>query len=172
VSFPAFDEAPGPLPPINCMPAELLANPMFLLGRLGFTAKALAFEAFEEAGYNPYQYSILALLEEGARSTQGEIADALGFDRGTLVKLLDGLEERGLIVRQRDPKDRRRHVVSLTAAGKSQLAEFRTIVLRLDNDFLAPLDDEDRAELHDLLSRIAKHLDPRFDREGNLSAGS
>src|SRR5271154_5106478 len=130
MTFPSFDEAPGPIPPMNCMPAELLANPMFLLGRLGFTAKALAFEAFEEAGDNPYHYSILALLEEGARSTQGEIADALGLDRGTLVKLLDGLEERGLIVRQRDPNDRRRHVVSLTLAGRSQLTEFRTIVVR------------------------------------------
>jgi MarR family transcriptional regulator, lower aerobic nicotinate degradation pathway regulator len=158
-----------PIPPddpsAKCMPAELLENPMFLLGRLGVIVKSRAFAEFERAGFNPYHYSVLALLEEGARSTQAEIADALELDRGTLVKLLDGLEERELIARQRDPNDRRRHFVSLTPAGREQLGAFREIVARLDEEFLAPLDDEARTVLLELLSALARHLGPPFVRD-------
>jgi DNA-binding MarR family transcriptional regulator len=146
----------------NCIPAELLADPLFLLARLGFAIKTRATEEFERTGFSPYHYSVLALLDEGARDTQGAIADALQLDRGTLVGLLDGLQEHGLVERHRDPKDRRRHLVTLTSAGRRQLAKFRTIIARLDNEFLAPLSEDDRAVLHTVLSRVAGHYDPRF----------
>jgi DNA-binding MarR family transcriptional regulator len=108
---------------------------------------------------------VLALLDEGARDTQAAIADALQLDRGTLVGLLDSLEEHGLVERTRDVADRRRHVVTLTAAGRRQLAKFRMIVSGLDDEFLAPLSGADRAMLVGLLARIAGHHDPRFVRE-------
>jgi DNA-binding MarR family transcriptional regulator len=162
---------PVALPLANCMPAELLASPAFLLARLGMAIKARAFEEFEVAGFNPYHHSVLALLDEGSRDTQGAIADALQLDRSQLVGLLDALEERGLIERRRDLVDRRRHLVSLTPDGRKQLAAFRKIIERIEQEFLAPLGDADRATLHALLSRIAAHRDPRFVRESALAAG-
>jgi DNA-binding MarR family transcriptional regulator len=152
----------NPETPTNCLPAELVASPGFLLARLGLTLKMTTMEAFEEAGFNGYHYSILALLDEGARTTQAAIADALQYDPSQLVALLDGLEERDLIERRRDPNDRRRQMVSLTVAGRRQLAAFRKLVHRLEDEFLAPLDDEERAALHDLLLRIAVQRDARF----------
>ncbi len=139
-----------------------MASTAFLLGRLGYACKGRAVEEFEVLGFSPYHYSVLALLSEGERETQATIADALGVDRSQLVGLLDSLEERGLIERRRDPHDRRRHVVSLTAAGKKQLAKFRSLIKRLDEDIVAPLDPESREILHGLLLRIASHHDPRF----------
>src|SRR5947208_16134785 len=131
-------------------PLELVDSTGFLLKRLGWAIKDRTFAAFEEVGESPYHYGVLAVLEESARETQATIADALGYDRSWLVGLLDELEEAGLIERRRDPTDRRRHLVKLTPDGKRALNRLRTIAKRVDDEFFAPLDDEQRAALHAL----------------------
>jgi len=145
---------PGP-------PKALLSSTTFLLKRLGFAAKDKSHAAFEGTGLSAFHYAVLALLEEDPRETQAMIADALGYDRSHIVRLLDELEERGLVLRKRDPEDRRRHVVKLTPEGRSMLGRLRTIMRRLEDDFLAPLDAEQREALHALLATLASHHDPR-----------
>ena len=149
-------------PPRSGPPNELLSSTAFLLKRLGFVVKDRTIDAFEPTGLTPYHHAVLALLHEEPRETQGMIADALGYDRSHLVGVLDELEERGLIARRRDPSDRRRHLVTLTPAGKQALGRLRTIVKRLEDDFLDPLDTKERATLHALLERLAAHHDPRY----------
>ena len=144
------------------LPAELQECLGFLLARVGIATKLAAIEEFERAGFGPYQYGVLAVLGEGAKETQATIADTLKLDRGQLVGVLDGLEQTGLIERRRDQTDRRRHTVSLTPAGKKQLVKMRTIVKRIEDQFLAPLDDKTRAALHDALLRVALGHDERF----------
>lgn len=143
------------------LPAELIASNVFLLKRLGFTAKSRSVEIYEREGLNPYHYGILALLDEGVPETQAAIADALGYDRGTLVGLLDELEEKTFVERRRDPDDRRRHVVRLTSEGKRALARLRALANQFEDEFLAPLDAEQREALHALLLALASRHEPR-----------
>ena len=155
------------------MPRELVLSAAFLLGRLGYSIKTQVVEEFEQTGFSPYHYSVLALLDEGARETQATIADALQLDRSTLVGVLDTLEEHGLIERRRDPNDRRRHLVSLTADGRRQLASFRKLVRRVEDEILAPLDEADRAALHRVLMQLAAHRDERYvPRSAPLASAS
>jgi DNA-binding MarR family transcriptional regulator len=149
--------------PPAALPAELRACTAFLLARVGSAIKVAAIDAFEREGFSLYQYSVLAVLGEGSRETQATIADTLKLDRGQLVGVLDGLEESGLIERRRDQADRRRHMVSLTPAGKKTLVKMRTIVARIEGSFLGPLDAEARAALHDALLSVAAGRDSRYE---------
>jgi DNA-binding MarR family transcriptional regulator len=143
------------------LPPELVASSLFLLKRLGFAAKSRSHDEYERLGMNPYHHAILALLEGSAPETQAEIADALGYDRGTLVGLLDELEEQKLVERNRDPDDRRRQLVRITADGKRTLGKLRELSRRLEDEFLAPLDAEQREQLHTLLLVLAAQHEPR-----------
>jgi DNA-binding MarR family transcriptional regulator len=143
------------------LPEELVASTTFLLKRLGFAAKDRGMTAYEDTGLHPYHYAVLLVLDEGSRETQGSIADALGYDRGQLVGLLDELEERRLLERKRDPNDRRRHIVRMTTEGKRTLRQLRALSRRLEDEFLAPLSDQQREQLHGLLLRLAEVHEPR-----------
>ena len=148
-------------PPVVRLPEELVGSATFLLKRLGFAAKERSLQAYEQTGLHPYHFAILLVLNERSLETQGAIADALGYDRGQLVGLLDELEERGLVERRRDANDRRRHLVSLTPDGKRTLRGLRAISRQTEDDFLAPLSEKERATLHALLLRLAEKHEPR-----------
>ena len=149
-------------PPAGCrVPDELVSSALFLLKRLGMKAKEQSFGAYEDAGLHPYHHAILAVLDEGLQETQGAIADALGYDRGQLVGLLDELEDGGLVVRTRDQADRRRHIVQMTAAGRKALERARRLSSELEAEFLSPLTQKERAQLHTLLVRLAADALPR-----------
>jgi MarR family transcriptional regulator, lower aerobic nicotinate degradation pathway regulator len=146
------------------IPEELLGSTLFLLARLGYSLKARLIEEFEQAGFSLYQYGVLATLGEGTCGTQATIADVLHLDRSQLVGVLDELEERGLVERQRDPKDRRRHAVRITSDGKRELVKLRKLVKGIEEAVLEPLEQRSRDALHKMLLTLAVHNDPRFER--------
>jgi DNA-binding MarR family transcriptional regulator len=155
--------------PIELVAKEMANSSGYLLARLGVALKASAIARAAAFGFELYDYSVLAILGEGDRATQAAIADALTLDPSRLVALLDSLEGRGMVVRQRDPQDRRRHVVSITATGRTELARVRAIIRELEDEFFAPLDADSRETLHEMLVALAAQNDPRcclLDDEG------
>src|SRR5947209_5182460 len=110
------------------VPKELVSSALFLLKRLGMKAKEQSFGAYEEAGLHPYHHAILAVLDEGSQETQGAIADALGYDKGQLVGLLDELEDGGLTSAPAGSRrsDAFRPRAPPTAPGTCRLVSVRT----------------------------------------------
>ena len=126
----------------------------FLLYRAGEASHALANQMLAEAGLAARQAGILTMVSELEPMTQKALADALRIDRTTMVALIDDLEQRGLAVRKRHPRDRRAFLICPTDAGR---AAKKTAVAILDEQqrrFLAPLSQEERLHLGELLNRL------------------
>jgi len=150
----------GPAKPPAKIAKELASSTGFVMARLGFRFKTQVMARLEKEHCEIYHYSVLALLAEGSRQTQSTIATCLSLDPSRLVAILDGLESDGLLARQRDPQDRRRHVVSITPDGEKQLKRLRGVVKEIEKDFFGPLDADERAQLYELLAKLAAHNDP------------
>lgn len=85
------------------------------------------------------------MLSGAASLSQVEVAGRLGVDRTTMVALLDGLEDQGLVERRRSPRDRRKNLVELTAAGQECLSRAEQARRVAEERFLAPLGKETAA---------------------------
>jgi DNA-binding MarR family transcriptional regulator len=131
----------------------------FLLARLGRAVTRHYRSALTPIGLKPRQTSaLLTLRDEGAMSQQA-LGAALDIDASNLVVLLNDLEGGGLIVRRRDPEDRRRHLVEISKRGSKLICEVEHASTQIDDEFFAGLDSDERATLHDLLARVAQSTD-------------
>ena len=106
-----------------------------------------------ELGMTLKQYAMLNSLRDVDGITQGNLGDAMCIDANTTVLLLNGLEERGFAVRERDPGDRRRHIVRITRAGTKALVRGDRAVEAVTEDALGPLEEDERAALGGLLAK-------------------
>jgi len=96
---------------------------------------------------------LLTLLRDHGETSQATLVDVLRLDPSNLVGLLNDLERRDLIVRRRDPDDRRRHIVALAPAGEQELAMIERRLAEVEERLLGVLEPEERAALHELLLR-------------------
>lgn len=95
----------------------------------------------------------LSYLRDHDGAPQQELVDALCMDAKNVVLLLNELEDRGYLVRRRDPDDRRRHNVLITEAGREALARARSHMNDIENQVLGALDPDEREALVALLAR-------------------
>ena len=130
-------------------------GPAFLLAQIGAHAAARFADRLRPLGLTPPHAGILRILGREADMTQRALADLLGTFPSRLVLLLDELEKRGLVERKARPDDRRSHALRLTPAGKAGLEGIGRIARQHQDDLCAGLDDSERAQLADLLAKIA-----------------
>jgi DNA-binding MarR family transcriptional regulator len=150
------------------LPEPLLEFPSFLLVELAREARRIGLRVHEDDLRIPH-VTALACLDEFGPAAQKDISRRLRIDASDLVSLLDELEERGLVTRRRDERDRRRYVVTITAAGGRALRS-RLVTVRKQNDILlAPLDSQERLRLHEMLVRVYHHHDPNRVGDGFLA---
>jgi len=106
----------------------------------------------------------------GGTVSQKTLGESLNFDANNLVLLLNDIELDDRIRRERDPKDRRRHVVVMTKQGEKDLERAEELLETLEEDLLAGLDADDRATLRRLLSRALETRCAKGDAQPLASA--
>ena len=133
----------------------------FLLAQLGAHAAGAFAERVRPLDLTPPQAGVLRRLGQFPGQSQRALADALGMHAPRLVVLIDELEDRGLVTRARDPDDRRNYAISLTDKGGRALAKLADVAREHELAITAALDDDERAQLLELLRRLAEEQELR-----------
>jgi DNA-binding MarR family transcriptional regulator len=137
---------------------EHRTSPGLLLALLGQEAMQRLRAAHTAHNLKPRQFQILGLLHNHGGLAQGELVNEMGVAPSILVTLLNPLEADGLVTRERDPGDRRRHLVTLTAAGEKQLASASRAQKETEDALFASLDQNQREQLRSLLLALSDGL--------------
>jgi DNA-binding MarR family transcriptional regulator len=131
-------------------------RPTWLIRLAYARSSGLLSQAFEARGrgLRSYHYRLLGALEESGPTGQAELGRVTGIDRSDVVAILNDLEQPGLIARSTDPRNRRRNIVTITAAGAKRLAELELIVADVQDELMAPLSPAQRTQFLRLIRRI------------------
>jgi DNA-binding MarR family transcriptional regulator len=100
---------------------------------------------------------VLSTLVESGPLTQIELATALAVDRTAMVYLIDELEERELVRRDRKPGDRRSFLITLTDNGRNTQRKAAAALRTGAEALLEPLEEAERTQLVALLGAIVEH---------------
>ena len=156
------DQTPASTEPRADAAAERPPFPPVLMERVGFLlamtkggAENIVASALEELGIYPRQYGLMLVLATEGPISQGELAEWVRTDRTTMVALVDGLEERRYVRRERNPDDRRAYRLHLTDQGKRALTRGKAIMRRAEKQLLGALTERERRQLIELLGKVA-----------------
>jgi DNA-binding MarR family transcriptional regulator len=133
-----------------------VAGSAFLLTQLGTHAAQEFATRVAKLDLTPPQAGLLRAVALGPGRSQQELARHLGTPATRLVALVDGLEQRGLVERRRNPDDRRLYAVHLTETGRRVMTRLSRVAREHDDAMLDGLDPGQRAQLHELLTRVAQ----------------
>lgn len=141
-------------------PARLRALPSWLLTQTSLRARRLVSDALDTAGASRHYFSMLAALEEFGPANQAALGRRLGIDPSDMVPLVNELEGMKLIRRTADPTDRRRNVITISAAGTRRLEKLDRLLSEAQDELLEPLMARERRQLVQLLTRVIDDAPP------------
>ena len=129
-----------------------------LVGMTAVQSGRVAGNALRGVGAHKDHFVVLAALAEFGPASQATLSGRTRVYKSDLVAVLNELEAGGWIRRTPDPADKRRNVITVTAAGRRRLAELTEVLDGANERILAPLAPDERAQLFALLGRINTHL--------------
>jgi DNA-binding MarR family transcriptional regulator len=127
----------------------------FVLHKVAVASRrAIAARLAERPGLTLWEYAALAELADQGAVAQHVLAAGLGIDASDMVRLMDDLIAKGLVARDRDPADRRRYRIDLTAKGRRTAKTARTVIQEVEQTTLQPLSAAERATLLKLVAKV------------------
>lgn len=138
----------------------------YLLRRANKLSMARAEAAFEDSEITFTQWIVLALTFSGTARTCAELSRNIGHNSGAMTRVVDQLEERGLLARTPDEADRRVTRLAITEAGRGTVTDLAARVIGLWNDILHDFDREEVVGLIATLTRLVARLEAVEDQAG------
>ncbi|MFI6977035.1 MarR family winged helix-turn-helix transcriptional regulator [Embleya sp. NPDC050154] len=139
----------------------------YRLVKLADLLLALADQTLSSLGVKTKHVHVLETLLTYESLSQQDVSRLLGIDPNVLVGVLDDLEERGFAERRRNPHDRRRHVIQVTASGRELVAESTRLLSAAEDAFFAAVSAEDRRIVHDASGRLLAAHRPGWSDDGS-----
>src|SRR5918994_1358105 len=118
-------------------PPALMARVGFLLTMVRGGTLAICTEALSPLGLHVKQFGMLLVLASEGPHSQQYLSEWTRMDRTTMVALVDSLEERGYVRRERNPDDRRAYLVTITPEGRRALKKAEAAMARAESRILA-----------------------------------
>jgi MarR family transcriptional regulator, multiple antibiotic resistance protein MarR len=143
----------------------------YLLGRARASLLSGLDAELAPFGLNAMQYAVLKHLAEGAARTAADLCRFMYYDTGSMTRILDRLEEKGLLRRERSPDDRRVVLLRVAAAGRAQLPRLRAVGSRVLADHLAGFRSAEVVTLKRLLGRMIDNGTPHGGQEPHARRG-
>jgi DNA-binding MarR family transcriptional regulator len=118
------------------------------------TRDAFTTHVGEPLNLRPVEYSVLMVLQANPGVAAKRVAQVLAIAPPNMTLLLDRLEERGWLQRERNPRDRRSQQLRLTAAGEALADRAERIAQTMEEALLEPLSLAERAMLIELMEKV------------------
>lgn len=136
------------------IPEALRNNVGYLLNKAARTIRESVSKSLKPVKLSLHEYVILRLLETKLAETQQAVGQRYDIDRTTMVTIVDELESRQLLIRQKNIQDRRSYKLVLTPKGRKTLTRAKRLAQQAHNAFLAPLTKTQQRSLLSLLGKI------------------
>jgi DNA-binding MarR family transcriptional regulator len=120
---------------------------LYLMKQVELAVRSHLDDLLKPAEITALQYTALTVLERHPGLTSAQLARNSFVTTQTMADMVTALGARELIERRRDPADRRRLVISLTADGRALIRRYRGQVADLEHRMLSGLTDEQGEEL-------------------------
>ena len=149
----------------------------FLLAQVGAHAARVFSDKVAEIGLTPPDAGVLRKITSDSGISQQALAEHMGIVPSRMVALIDELESKGLVERQRSREDRRNYALELTEKGRATLGQLSRIATEHEDALCAALNPEERLQLRDLCRRIAEQqgltpgVHPGYRTMGNRKRG-
>ncbi|PGH44000.1 DNA-binding transcriptional regulator, MarR family [Micromonospora sediminicola] len=144
-------------PDQDVVPARLAGLPSWLISQTAVRAGRMVSDGLAAVDARGYHFRLLATLDEFGAASQAALGRRSGIHVSDVVAALNELADRDYVTREPDPADRRRNVVTITPAGRRQLRRLEKQLAVVQDELLAPLSPEERAQLSRLLTRVLRH---------------
>ncbi len=139
---------------------DIYDMPGHLIRRLNQASIAIFDNKMRANGFDltPVQFAAMTKIAHDPGVDQASLAQAIGYDRVTIGGVVDRLEQKGLVRRAIDRRDRRLRRLHLLPHGADILARVRTVVGELQKDILAGLSQEEASLLCQLLRKALNEV--------------